>query len=233
MCRIVTFTLEFEGIAFCLTMICDAMQGAATDGTMSPRLSDDNQKVYEKSLNQAQTLVAELPQQIPIPTYERVFGKAKKGELRGRNYLKLYFPQQWRIYNMNLRCVRNWFNNNDDPRISSFFLTNMRHNETSQADVKSFIKERYGVLAGFIFVYQGSTIKMHWKEEDVYEYFKEYKHSRNKNNISKDFATTSKVSLDEKCVIESETHEEVAQDIQSLPSSSSAHHPLEEAQVCM
>jgi hypothetical protein len=64
---------------------------------------------------------------------------------------------------MNLKCVRNWFSNNDDrsyndrsidrqyPRICSLFLTNMRHNETSQADVKSFIKERYGTLAGFIF----------------------------------------------------------------------------------
>ena len=52
---------------------------------------------------------------------------------------------------MNLKCVRYWFNNNNDHRICSFFLTNMRHNETSQTDVKNFIKEHYETLIGFIF----------------------------------------------------------------------------------
>ncbi|KAG0588177.1 hypothetical protein KC19_2G222300 [Ceratodon purpureus] len=36
--------------------------GAANNGTMSPRLSDDSQKLYEKSSNRAQALLAELPQ---------------------------------------------------------------------------------------------------------------------------------------------------------------------------
>lgn len=168
---------------------------------------------------------------IPIPTYERIFGKAKKGELKGRDYLRKYFPQQWRIYNMNLKCVRNWFSNTEDPRIRSFFVTNMRHNEISQADVKSFIKERVGALAGFIFEYQGSTIQMHWKEEDVYEYFKEYKHSRNKNSVSKDVAAIGRVPLGESCVNSIQTSEEIddlGQKLQSLPDSTSTQHPVEE-----
>lgn len=112
----------------------------------------------------------------------------------------------------------------------------MRHNETSQADVKSFIKERYGTLAGFIFEYQGSTIQIHWKEEDVYEYFKEYKHSQNKNGVSKDIATTARVPLGEKCVNGTQTYEEIdeiGQNLQSLPNFSSAQHPVEEVQVCI
>ncbi len=81
---------------------------------------------------------------------------------------------------MNLKSVRTWFSNIEDPRIHSFFSTNMWHNENSQADVKNFIKEHSGTLAGFIFHYQGLTIQMHWKEKDIYEYFKEYKHSQRK-----------------------------------------------------
>ncbi|CAK9272708.1 unnamed protein product [Sphagnum jensenii] len=54
----------------------------------------------------------------------------------------------------------------------------MRHNENSQADVKNFIKEHSGTLVGFIFHYQGLTIQMHRKEKDIYEYFKEYKHTK-------------------------------------------------------
>jgi hypothetical protein len=61
----------------------------------------------------------------------------------------------------------------------------MWHNENSQADVKNFIKEQSGTLAGFIFHYQGFTIQMHWKEKDIYEYFKEYKHSQKKISVSK------------------------------------------------
>jgi hypothetical protein len=100
-----------------------------------------------------------------MPTYERIFEKRAKGELQGREFLKKYYPQQWRIYNMNLKSVRTWFSNIEDPRIRSFFSTNMRHNENSQADVKNFIKEHCGTLAGFTFYYQGLTIQMHWKED--------------------------------------------------------------------
>ena len=100
-------------------------------------------------------------------------------------------------------------NNNDDPRICSFFLTNMRHNETFEADLKSFIKVRYGILANFIFEYQGSTIQMHWTEKDVYEYFKEYKYSRNKNGVPKNVATTARVPLGEKRVNGTETYKEI------------------------
>jgi hypothetical protein len=63
-----------------------------------------------------------------------------------------------------------------------YFFTDMWHNETSYANVKNFIKEHYGTLARFLFHYQGSTIRMHWKE-DIYEYFKEYKHSQNNNGM--------------------------------------------------
>jgi len=83
---------------------------------------------------------------------------------------------------MNLKCMRNWFNNIKDSRIHFYFFTNMWHNETSYANVKNFIKEHYGTLARFLFHYQGSTIHMHWKE-DIYEYFKEYKHSQNNNGM--------------------------------------------------
>jgi hypothetical protein len=121
-----------------------------------------------------------------MPTYERIFEKRAKGELQGREFLKKYYPQQWRIYNMNLKSVRTWLSNIEDPRIRSFFSTNMRHNENSQADVKNFIKEYSGTLAGFIFHYQGLTIQMHWKEKDIYEYFKEYKHSQKKIGVEQD-----------------------------------------------
>ncbi len=86
---------------------------------------------------------------------------------------------------MNSKSVRTWFSNIEDPRIRSFFSTNMRHDENFQADVKNFIKEHNGTLAGFIFHYQGLTIQMHWKEKDIYEYFKEYKHSQKKIGVSK------------------------------------------------
>jgi hypothetical protein len=33
-----------------------------------------------------------------MPTYERIFEKRAKGELQGREFLKKYYPQQWRIY---------------------------------------------------------------------------------------------------------------------------------------
>jgi hypothetical protein len=102
-----------------------------------------------------------------MPTYERIFEKRVKGELQGREFLKKYYPQQWRIYNMNLKSARTWLSNIEDPRIRLFFSTNMRHNENSQADVKNFIKEHSGTLAGFIFHYQGLTIQMHWKEKDI------------------------------------------------------------------
>ncbi|KAG0588176.1 hypothetical protein KC19_2G222200 [Ceratodon purpureus] len=36
--------------------------GVANDGTMSPRVSDDSQKLYEKSSNRAQALLGDLPQ---------------------------------------------------------------------------------------------------------------------------------------------------------------------------
>jgi hypothetical protein len=120
-----------------------------------------------------------------MPTYERIFEKRVKGELQGREFLKKYYPQQWRIYNMNLKSARTWLSNIEDPRIRLFFSTNMRHNENSQADVKNFIKEHSGTLAGFIFHYQGLTIQMHWKEKDIYEYFKEYKHSQKKIGVLK------------------------------------------------
>jgi hypothetical protein len=61
----------------------------------------------------------------------------------------------------------------------------MWHNENSQADVKNFIKAHSGTLVGFIFHYEGLTIQMHWKEKDIYEYFKEYKHSQKKIGVSK------------------------------------------------
>ena len=137
---------------------------------------------------------------------------------------------------MNLKCVRNWFSNNDDPRICSFFFKNMWHNETSQACVKIFIKERYGTLAGFIFKYQGSTIQIHWKEEDIYEYFKKKLYLRNKNGVSKDVDAIAKVSFSEKYVNETQTYEEIeeiGQNIQSLPNSSSTQHPVEEVHVCI
>jgi hypothetical protein len=46
-----------------------------------------------------------------MPTYERIFEKRAKGELQGREFLKKYYPKQWRIYNMNLKSVRTWFSN--------------------------------------------------------------------------------------------------------------------------
>jgi hypothetical protein len=95
-----------------------------------------------------------------MPTYERIFEKRAKGELQGRES-KIYYPQQWRIYNMNLKSVRTWFSNIEDPRIFSFFSTNMQHNDNSQAYVKNFIKEHIGTLVRFIFHYQGLTIQMH------------------------------------------------------------------------
>jgi hypothetical protein len=50
-----------------------------------------------------------------------VYLRRQKGELRRRDYLRTNFFQQWRIYNINLKCVRNWFNNNDDPMICHYF----------------------------------------------------------------------------------------------------------------
>lgn len=39
-----------------------AMQGGANDGTGSPRITDEANKVYEKSFGRAQALLADLPQ---------------------------------------------------------------------------------------------------------------------------------------------------------------------------
>ncbi len=39
-----------------------------------------------------------MENQVPMPTYERIFEKRAKGELQGREFLKKYYPQQWRIY---------------------------------------------------------------------------------------------------------------------------------------
>jgi hypothetical protein len=58
-----------------------------------------------------------------MPTYERIFEKRATGELQGREFLKKYYPQQWRIYSMNLKSVTTWFSNIEDPRIRSFFST--------------------------------------------------------------------------------------------------------------
>jgi hypothetical protein len=38
------------------------MQVGASDGLTSPRPSDENQKLYEKSSSRAQALLADLPQ---------------------------------------------------------------------------------------------------------------------------------------------------------------------------
>jgi hypothetical protein len=54
---------------------------------------------------------------------------------------------------MNLKFVKTWFKKIEDPRVRSFFSTKMWHNENSEADVKIFIKEHSGTLAGFIFHY--------------------------------------------------------------------------------
>ena len=74
---------------------------------------------------------------------------------------------------------------------------------------------------------------MYWKNEDIYEYFKEYNHSQNKNHVPKDVAAIAKVALGEKCVNEIQTYEEIRQNLQSLPNSLSTQHPVEEVQVCI
>jgi hypothetical protein len=33
-----------------------------------------------------------LENQVPMPTYERIFEKHAKGELKGREFLKKYYP---------------------------------------------------------------------------------------------------------------------------------------------
>lgn len=52
---------------------------------------------------------------------------------------------------------------------------------------------------------KGQTIQMYWKNEDVIEDFKEYKHSQKKNGVSKDVVASARVSLGEKCVNEIQT----------------------------
>jgi hypothetical protein len=63
-----------------------------------------------------------------------------------------------------------------DLRICSFFSTNMWHNNDShdsQADVKKkILKTSWNSRL---------IIQMHHKEEYIYAYFKEYKHSKNNN----------------------------------------------------
>lgn len=116
------------------------------------------------------------------PTYERIFGKppsgAAKDGLYGRAYLRDNYPQQWKVYNMNMVIFRSWMK---DDRAAQFLNSNMRHDKAMVKQVKSYLSLRAPELAALTFSNGGTAVTHRMGMEALYRKFNEYKHDKNKH----------------------------------------------------
>ena len=112
--------------------------------------------------------------------YKRIFKqrpKRTKGNLLwGRDYLREHFPLQWKTYNQNVKIVRSWFSNIDDPVALVFMRSNLRNQKVMVKEVKEFIKVREPALVFLLFMSNGTVLHVRWQVDDIYEWFKGYKH---------------------------------------------------------
>lgn len=68
-----------------------------------------------------------------ITLYDRIFKKPLpnfKGKKKwGREYLRDNHTLQWKVYNQNVKMVRCWFSNQDDPDIKMLLTCNLRNSK--------------------------------------------------------------------------------------------------------
>ena len=91
-----------------------------------------------------------------IILYDMIFKKSlsnSKGKQKwGREYLRDNHTLQWKIYNQNVKMVRSWFSNQDDPDIKLLLTCNLRNSKELADKVKDFIKTREPCLSGLLFI---------------------------------------------------------------------------------
>ena len=112
--------------------------------------------------------------------YKRIFKQRPKGTkgnlLWGRDYLREHFSLQWKTYNENVKIVCSWFSNIDDPVALVFMRSNLRNHKVMVEEVKEFIKVRELTLTSLLFMSNGTILHVRWQVDDIYEWFKGYKH---------------------------------------------------------
>ena len=112
--------------------------------------------------------------------YDRIFKKPpphSKGKYKwGRQFLRDHHPLQWKTYNENVKRVRSWFSDLENPEVKILLNSNLRKEKEMVDKVKDYIKVREPSLGGLLFLANGSTACVRWKVDDIYQWFKEFKH---------------------------------------------------------
>jgi hypothetical protein len=110
--------------------------------------------------------------------YDRIF-KKKPNTMSiewDKDFLRIFHPLQWKVHNRNLCMVCSWFNDTKDEEVNVFLNANLREQKKVVHTIKQFILNSEPTLAALLFMENGTTTCVHWKVEDIYEWYKEHKH---------------------------------------------------------
>lgn len=64
----------------------------------------------------------------------------------------------------------------ENPEVKILLNSNLRKEKEMVDKVKDYIKVREPSLGGLLFLANGSTACVRWKVDDIYQWFKEFKH---------------------------------------------------------